>query len=99
MFAHSFKKPELVERRSVVDLARRVPSNAKEKWLNYLNDRFGSAKDPTFVSLMGFVEREEDIRFIDFTDQLMADEKSELGSKSDGGGQSSGKSKKLWHNL
>ena len=48
VYAHSYKKPELLEERLVVDLARRLPNFAKQRFLDYLNDRCGSTCDPTF---------------------------------------------------
>ena len=83
VFAHSYKKPAVLEGRLVVDLARRLPSYAKQRYLDYLKDRFGSTNEPTFASLMAFVEREEECKSSDFAVQLMADEKSErAGAKS-----------------
>ena len=93
VFAHSYKKHEVLEGRLVVDLARRLPSYAKQRYLDYLKDRFGSTNEPTFASLMAFVEREEECKSSDFAVQLMADEKSErAGAKSSvgNGSKSSG---------
>ena len=93
VFAHSYKKPDVLEGRLVVDLARRLPSYAKQRYLDYLKDRFGSTNEPTFGSLMAFVEHEEECKSSDFAVQLMADEKSErAGTKSNAGndGKSSG---------
>ena len=47
----------------------------------HLSDRFGSTGDPTFASLLEFVECEEDNKSSDFGVQLMADEKSVRTSK------------------
>ena len=77
MYAHSYKKPELLEGHLVVDLARRLPNFAKQRFLDYLNDWCGSTCDPTFGNLMEFVKREEDSMSSDFSMQLMTDEKSE----------------------
>ena len=83
VFAHSYKKPAVLEGRLVVDLAHRLPSYAKQRYMDYLKDRFGSTNEPTFASLMAFVEREEECKSSDFAVQLMADEKSErAGAKS-----------------
>ena len=60
VFVHSYKKPELLEGRLVVDLSRRLPTYAKQRFLDFLSDRFGSTGDPTFASLLEFVESEED---------------------------------------
>ena len=81
VYAHSYKKPELLEGRLVVDLARRLPNFAKQRFLDYLNDRCGSTCDPTFGNLMEFVKREEDSKSSDFSVQLMTDEKSERVTK------------------
>ena len=59
-----------------------LPTYAKQRFLDFLSDRFGSTSDPTFASLLQFVEREEDSKSSDFGVQLMADEKSERTSKS-----------------
>ena len=66
----------------MVDLSRRLPTYAKQRFLDFLSDRFGSTSDPTFASLLEFVESEEDSKSSDFGVQLMADEKSERTSKS-----------------
>ena len=66
----------------MVDLSRRLPTYAKQRFLGFLSDRFGSTGDPTFASLLEFVEREEDSKSSDFGVQLMADKKSERTSKS-----------------
>ena len=81
-FAHSYKKPELLEGRLVVDFSHRLPTYAKQRFLDILGDRFGSTGDPTFASLLEFAEREEDSKSSDFGVQLMADKKSERTSKS-----------------
>ena len=75
VFAHSYKKPELLEGLLVVDLARRLPSYAKQRFLDYLSDRFGNTGDPSFANLLEFVEREENSKSSDFSVQLMADDK------------------------
>ena len=61
----------------MVDFSRRLPTYAKQRFLDFLSDRFGSTGDPTFASLLEFVEREEESKSLDFGVQLMADEKSE----------------------
>ena len=81
VYAHSYKKPELLEGRLVVDLARRLPNFAKQRFLDYLNDRCGSTCDPTFGNLIEFIKREEDSKSSDFSMQLMTDEKSERVTK------------------
>ena len=84
VFAHSYKKPNLLEGRFVVDLARRLPIYAKQRYLDFLNDRFGCTGNPSFSSLLDFVAREEQSKASDFGVQLMADEKSERVAKSSG---------------
>ena len=81
VYAHSYKKPELLEGRLVVDLARRLPNFAKPRFLDYLSDRCGSTCDPMFGNLMEFVKREEDSKSSAFSVQLMTDEKSERVTK------------------
>ena len=49
--------------------------------MDFLGDRSGSTGDPTFASLLEFVESEDDSKSSDFGVQLMADEKSERTSK------------------
>ena len=65
----------------MVDLSRRLPTYAKQRFLDFVSDHFGSTGNPTFASLLEFVEREEDSKSSDFDVQLMADEKSEQTSK------------------
>ena len=81
VYAHSYKKPELLEGRLVVDLACRLPNSAKQRFLNYLSDRCGSTGDPTFGNLMEFVKCEEDSKSSDFSVQLMTDKKYERVTK------------------
>ena len=66
----------------MVDFSRKLPTYAKQWFLNLLSDRFGSTGDPTFANLLKFVESEEESESSDFGVQLMADEKSERTSKS-----------------
>ena len=66
----------------MVDLSRRLPTYAKQRFLDFLSDRLGSTGEPTFASLLEFVKRKEDCKSSDFGVQLMADEKSERTSKS-----------------
>ena len=80
VYPHLYKKPELLEGRLVVDLARRLPNFAQQRFLD-LSDRCGSTCDPTFGNLMEFVKREEDSKSSDFSVQLMTDEKSERVTK------------------
>ena len=82
VFAHSYKQPGQLEGRFAVDLARRLPTYAKQEFLGYLNDRFGCTSDPTFDSLMGFVVREEKCKVSDFCFQLMTEEKLGRSAKS-----------------
>ena len=65
----------------MVDLSRRLPTYAKQRFADFLSDRFGSTGDPTFASLLEFVEREEDSKSSGFGVKQMADEKSERTSK------------------
>ena len=81
VFAHSYKQPGQLECRLVVDLARRLPTYAKQRSLDYLNDRFGCTSDPTFDSLMDFVVREERCKASDFGVQLMTEKKSGRSAK------------------
>ena len=71
----------MLEGRLVVDLPRRLPNFAKQRFLDYLNDRCGITCDPTFGNLMEFVKREEDSKSSDFSVQLMTDKKSERVTK------------------
>ena len=71
----------MLKGRLVVDLARRLPNFAKQRFLDYLSDRCGSTCDLTFDNLMKFVKREEDSKSSDFSVQLMTDEKSERVTK------------------
>ena len=75
VFAHSYKQLSQLEGRFVVDLARRLPTYAKQRFLDFLNDRFGYTSDPTFDSLMEFVVREEKSKGSDLGVQLMAEDK------------------------
>ena len=59
VFAYLYKQPGQLEGRFVVDLARRLPTYAKQRFLDYLNDRFVCTRNSTFDSLMDFVVLEE----------------------------------------
>ena len=50
VFAHSYKQPDQLEGRIVFDLALRLPTYAKQRFLDYLYNRFGCTSDPTFDS-------------------------------------------------
>ena len=82
VFALSYKQPGQLEGRFVVDLARRLRTYAKQRFLDYLNDRFGCTSDPIFDTLMDFVVREEKCKLLDFAVQLMTEEKSDRFAKS-----------------
>ena len=82
VFVHSYKQPGQLESRFVVDLARRLPIYAKQRFLDYLNDRFGCTSDQTFDSSMNFVVCEEKCIASDFGVQLMTEKKSGRSAKS-----------------
>ena len=76
MCLHFFHtKTELLEERLVVDLACRLPYYGKH---------------PTFSSLMEIVKRKKDCKCLNVAVKLLADEKSEGGSKSIGGCKNNG---------
>ena len=54
VFVHSYKKPELLEGRLVVDLSRRLPTYAKQRFLNFLSDRFGSTSGRVTLPLPAY---------------------------------------------
>ena len=81
VYAHSYKKHELLEGRLVVDLARRLTNFAKQRFLDYLSDGCGNTCDPGFGNLMEFFKSKEDSKSSDFSVQLMTDEKSERVTK------------------
>ena len=83
LYAHiPIKKPESLEGRLVVSLSHRLPTYAKQRFLDFLSGQFGSMRDAIFASLLEFVEREEDSKLSDFGVQLMTVKKSERTSKS-----------------
>ena len=71
--------------------------------MDHFNDRLAGKRDPTFFSSIKFVEREKGSTSSQFAVQLMADEKTERGLKSGGGGNNIGylliKVKRLRHSL
>ena len=66
VFSHSYKQPDQLEGRFVVDLARKLPICAKQRFLDYLNDRFVFTSDPTFGNLINFVVLEEKCKASNF---------------------------------
>ena len=74
VFAHSYKQPGQLKSQFVVNLARRLPIYAKQRFLYYLNDCFGCTSDLTFDNSMDFVMREEKCKASDFGVQLMTEE-------------------------
>ena len=76
VFAHSYKQPGQLEGRLVADLAGRLPTYAKQRFLDYLKDRSGCTSDSTFDSFMEFVVREERCKASNFAVQLMTEKKS-----------------------
>ena len=73
LYARAFDKRDKLEGRFVLDLAKRLPAEVKQRYLDFMLDRFTSTNEPTFQSLMDFVSREETLRSSDFGILLMGE--------------------------
>ena len=82
VFAHSYNHPERLEGRLVIDSAKRIPSYAKQRFLDFLFERSDEDNDPSFDDLYKFVLQEENIKNSDFAIQVMSEEKGEKRDKS-----------------
>ena len=59
LYASAYKKTEKLEGCFVLDLAKRLPPDVRQRYLDFLLHHFESTNDPSFQSLVDFVNREE----------------------------------------
>ena len=59
LHASAYKKTEKLEGCFVLDLAKRLPPDVRQRYLDFLLHHFESTNEPSFQSLVDFVNREE----------------------------------------
>ena len=64
-----------------MDLAKRLPFEAKQRYLEFLLDKCGSTSEPTYQSLVDFVKREELCKSTDFGIMLLGEPQSHQENK------------------
>lgn len=74
LYSNAYGQPDKVEGRFVLDLAKRLPATNKEKFLEYLQSKFGHTNEPSFESLYKFVSKEEACKSSDFGISLLNDD-------------------------
>ena len=62
-------------------LAKRLPFEAKQMYLEFLLDKYGSTSDPTYQSSVDFVKREELCKSTDFGIMLLGESQSHEETK------------------
>ena len=58
-YARAYNQLEKLKGSFVLDLPKRLPFEAKQRYLDFFLDRYGCTSEPTYQSLVDFVEREE----------------------------------------
>ena len=66
LHARASNQREKLEGSFVLDLAKRLPFEAKQRYLEFLLDKCVSTSEPTYQSLVDFVKREELCKSTDF---------------------------------
>ena len=74
LYASAYKKTEKLEGRFVLDLAKRLPPDFRQRYLDFLLHHFESTNEPSFQSLVDFVNREEALMSTEFGFMLLGDE-------------------------
>ena len=64
-----------------MDLAKRLSFEAKQKYLEFLLDKYGSTSEPTYQSLVDFVKREKLCKSTDFGIMLLGESQSHQENK------------------
>ena len=81
LYARAFNQRDKLEGRFVLNLAKRLPFEAKQRYLEFLLDRYGSTSEPTYQSLAEFVRREELCKSTDFGIMLLGEPQSHQENK------------------
>ena len=81
LYARAYNQREKLEGGFVLDLAKRLPFEAKQRYLEFLLDKCGSTSEPTYQSLVNFVKREELCKSTDFGIMLLGEPQSHQENK------------------
>ena len=73
LYAKAYNQRDKLEGNFVVDLAKRLPVEAKHRYLNFLLDKYGSTTKSTYQSLVEFIKCEEPCKSIDFGIRLLGE--------------------------
>ena len=76
-----YNQREKLEGSFVLDLAERLPFEAKQRYLEFLLNKCGSTSEPTYQSLVDFVKHEELCKFTDFGIMLLGESQSHQENK------------------
>ena len=57
LYARAYNQREKLEDSFVLDLAKRLPFEAKQRYLEFLLDKYSGKSEPTYQSLVDFVKR------------------------------------------
>ena len=71
--AEAYRKTDKLEGRFVLDLAKKLPTEVKQRYLHFLLMKFESTNEPSFQSLIDFISREETLKGTDFGLMLLGD--------------------------
>jgi len=82
LFAKAYQRKDKLEGAFVLDLAKRLPYAARLKYIDFLDENYGSTREPSFDSLLKFVSREETCKSSDFSILLLSDSSSERSAES-----------------
>ena len=66
LYARAYNQHDKFEGSFVLDLAKRLLFEAKQRYLEFLLDKYGGTSVPTYQSLVDFVKREELCKSTDF---------------------------------
>ena len=81
LYAIAYNQREKLEGSFGLDLAKRLPFEAKQRYLEFLLDKCGSTSEPTYQSLVNFVKREELCKSTDFGIMLLGERQSHQENK------------------
>ena len=73
IYAKAYRKTDKLEGCFVLDLAKRLPTEVKQRYLDFLLMKFESTNEPSFQSLIDFISREETLKGTDFGFMLLGD--------------------------
>ena len=82
LYASAYRKTEKLEGCFVLNLVKRLPPDVRQRYLDFLLHHFESTNEPSFQSLVDFVNREEALILAEFGFMLLGDE-SKLKRSSD----------------